>query len=63
MISIIVSTYNRPDALRLVLLALAQQNIKTFEVIVADDGSTNETKRIIESLKIKVDYTLSHVWH
>ncbi|CAL7960726.1 conserved hypothetical protein [Gammaproteobacteria bacterium] len=63
MISVIVSTYNRPDALCLVLLALAQQDVKAFEVIVADDGSTNKTKQVIESLKIKVDYTLSHVWH
>ncbi len=55
MISIIVSTYNRPDALRLVLLALAQQDVDGFEVIVADDGSTDETKQVIESLKLKIN--------
>ncbi|MEI8054895.1 MAG: glycosyltransferase [bacterium] len=63
MISVIVSTYNRPDALRLVLLALAQQDFKAFEVVVADDGSTDKTKQVIESLKTKVGYNLSHVWH
>jgi glycosyltransferase involved in cell wall biosynthesis len=63
MISIIVSTYNRPDALRLVLLALAEQSIKNFEVIVADDGSANETKQVIEALKSKVDYKIVHIWH
>lgn len=63
MISVIVSTYNRHDALYLVLLALAEQDVKTFEVIVADDGSTDKTKQLIESLKTKVDYNLEHVWH
>jgi glycosyltransferase involved in cell wall biosynthesis len=62
MISIIVSTYNRPDALRLVLLALADQEAKDFEVIVADDGSTDETRQVIELLKSKVDYRIEHVW-
>lgn len=63
MISIIVSTYNRPDALRLVLLALAEQDAKDFEVIVADDGSTDETKQITESVAAKVAYNVRHVWH
>ncbi len=62
MISIIVSTYNRPDALRLVLLALSEQDVKNFEVIVADDGSTDETKQVVEALKLKVDYNIKHIW-
>jgi glycosyltransferase involved in cell wall biosynthesis len=63
MISIIISTYNRPDALGLVLLALAEQDAKNFEVIVADDGSTDETKQVIESVAAKVAYNIGHVWH
>lgn len=63
MISIIVSTYNRPDALRLVLLALAEQDAKDFEVIVADDGSADETKQVIESVAAKVTYNIRHIWH
>ena len=42
-ISIIVTTYNRPDALEAVLRGLARQSDKDFEVIVADDGSTPDT--------------------
>ena len=42
-ISIIVTTYNRPDALDAVLRGLARQSDKDFEVVVADDGSTPDT--------------------
>ena len=36
-ISVLVATYNRPDALELVLQSLKEQTDKNFEVIVADD--------------------------
>jgi glycosyltransferase involved in cell wall biosynthesis len=38
-ISVIVSTYNRPDALAAVMRGLAHQTAGHFETIVADDGS------------------------
>ena len=38
LISVIVSTYNRPDALALVLEGLVDQTDRRFEIIVADDG-------------------------
>lgn len=60
--SIIVSTYNRPDALELVLLRLDEQTIDAFEVVVADDGSTAETAEVIERLKGRVRYVLKHAW-
>lgn len=60
--SIIVATYNRPDALRLVLAALDEQTIGDFEVIVADDGSSEETRDTIDSLRDRVAYPLKHVW-
>jgi len=61
-ISVIVSTYNRPDALRLVLFALNEQDTGDFEVIVADDGSSEETKEVIDAVKLRVHYNLSRVW-
>ena len=39
LISVIVTTYNRADALDAVLAALAGQNERGFEVVIADDGS------------------------
>lgn len=60
--SIIVTTYNRPDALRLVLIALTQQTCLPDEVIIADDGSENETRLLIEQLSNQLNYPLKHIW-
>lgn len=43
LISVIVTTYNRPDALSAVLRALLDQTDASFEVVVADDGSRQPT--------------------
>ena len=44
LISVISSTYNRSDALSTTLSGLLRQTDTNFEVIVADDGSTEETR-------------------
>ena len=49
--SIILSTYNRPQALLTVLEALKLQTIQDFEVCIADDGSTKDTQQIIENFQ------------
>ena len=61
-ISVIITTYNRPDALSLVLRGLAAQNAGDFEVLVADDGSTAETAAAIDALRPNLPYELRHVW-
>ena len=48
-ITLIISTYNRPEALRLSLLSTRQQTRTPDEVIVADDGSSNSTRHLIDS--------------
>lgn len=63
LISVIVSTYNRPDALNLVLQSLNQQSDTNFEIIVADDGSREETRVLVESFQTSHHQTLKHVWH
>jgi glycosyltransferase involved in cell wall biosynthesis len=60
--SVIVPTYNRPEALRRVLLELDRQTTDDFEVVVGDDGSSEDTRETIESLKGQVGYTLKHAW-
>lgn len=65
-ISVIVTTYNRPDALTAVLRALLDQTDRNFEVIVADDGSTNATRTAVQSLQAALPVAgpkrLIHAW-
>ena len=62
-ISIIVSTYNWPEALNLVLIALNNQSYQKFEVLVADDGSTQDTRQLVERHQIDYKQPLHHIWH
>lgn len=61
-VSVIVSTYNKPEWLEKVLWGLNCQNYKDFEVLVADDGSDSETKKRIDKMRDVVSYEIKHVW-
>src|SRR5262245_58906989 len=62
LISVIVTTYNREDALDAVLAALSRQSDRAFEVVIADDGSGPSTAAVVESWRSRVGVPLSHVW-
>jgi glycosyltransferase involved in cell wall biosynthesis len=62
-ISVIVATYNRPDALNVVLQSLECQTDNNFEIIIADDGSDDETRSLIERHIQKTKNLIKHVWH
>ena len=49
--SVVVPTLNRPAKIRRCLEALAQQDHASFEVIVIDDGSTDDTPATLEQLR------------
>ncbi|RPH32359.1 MAG: glycosyltransferase [Bacteroidales bacterium] len=61
-ISLIITTYNRKDALELVLLSVKMQSLMPFEVIVADDGSTSETAELIKHYQTQFPVKLLHCW-
>ncbi len=63
LISVIVTTYNREDALDAVLRALSRQSDLNFEIVVADDGSRGDTARLIESWQRRLQFPLKHVRH
>ena len=63
LISIVVSTYNRPDALNACLRALAHQTDQLFEIVVADDGSGPQTSEVIERWAPRLPVPIQHVWH
>lgn len=60
--SVIVTTYNRPDALAAVLRGLAAQVDQDFEVLVADDGSTQDTTQLVQTTAGDFPVSLRHVW-
>ena len=61
--SLIISTYNWPGALEVCLLSVLNQSIFPDEVIIADDGSTEETRAIIQRFQTTFPVPLHHVWH
>jgi glycosyltransferase involved in cell wall biosynthesis len=60
-VSIIVTTYNRPDALRKVIIALYHQTRLPDEILVADDGSGPETHEVISEFQHHQAPALYHV--
>lgn len=62
-ISVIVTTYNWPQALEKVLNALQAQDYPNFEIIIADDGSTEETAALIRARRETSGIPLLHCWH
>ena len=61
-ISVAVITYNWPQALALVLKALARQSELPFEVIVTDDGSGASTRECLERIAADYPARLVHLW-
>jgi len=62
--SIIIPTYNRAQRLSKCLQSLADQTYKNFEVIVADDGSIDDTSTVVASFsaELNLKYIYSENW-
>ncbi|MDA8099367.1 MAG: glycosyltransferase family 2 protein [Nitrospiraceae bacterium] len=63
-ISVIVPTYNRPKALELCLLSLSRQSVLPHEVLIADDGSGQETRDTVARLTRDLQHVfpVKHIW-
>jgi glycosyltransferase involved in cell wall biosynthesis len=64
--SLVVTTYDRPDALGLVLASAAQQTVAPHEVLVADDGSDERTAKVVRGFARRFadrGIAMHHVWH
>jgi glycosyltransferase involved in cell wall biosynthesis len=62
LISLIISTYNWPEALRVVLASLRAQDERGFEVVIADDGSGPATAELVRAAAADFPVPLKHVW-
>ncbi|MDA1017169.1 MAG: glycosyltransferase family 2 protein, partial [Planctomycetota bacterium] len=62
-ITVIITTYNRPDALAAVIQAYFDQTDRNFDMIIADDGSTRDTLDVINDLRTRATFPIQHVWH
>lgn len=60
--AVIVTTYNRPDALAAVLAGYEAQTDQDFELVVADDGSTSETQDVVRNYQRHSRCAVRHVW-
>ncbi len=60
--TLLISTYNRPDALTLCLESVLQQTVMPYEIVIADDGSDGKTKELLLSYQKKFSCLLKHVW-
>ena len=60
--SIIITTYNRPDALLLVLQSIEGQTKLPKEVVIADDGSDTITQELITDFQKSSNLNIIHSW-
>jgi glycosyltransferase involved in cell wall biosynthesis len=61
-LSLVISTYNRPDALAKVLRGVQSQTRWPDEVLIADDGSGDETRRLIQEWQGQARGPVRHLW-
>jgi len=61
--SIILTTYNWPQALKVVLSSILAQTESNFEIIIADDGSSQETQDLIQAVLKSCSHRWIHVRH
>jgi glycosyltransferase involved in cell wall biosynthesis len=60
-VGVVISTYNNPSGLEKVLCGYIYQSVMADEIVIADDGSGDETRLLIESFKERLP--IKHIWH
>lgn len=60
--TLIITTYNKPVFLELVLKSVLTQRVMPGEIIIADDGSSNETRELVRHYQKLMPVPLVHSW-
>ena len=63
LVSLLISTYNWKEALSLCLYSAFVQTVKPAEILIADDGSREDTRQLIDEMRANTDIPIVHVWH
>lgn len=63
LVSLLISTYNWKEALSLCLYSAFAQTVKPYEILIADDGSRDDTRQLIDEMREKTDIPIVHIWH
>jgi glycosyltransferase involved in cell wall biosynthesis len=61
-VALIINTYEQPDYLARVLSAMGRQSENPAEVLLADDGSGEETRRVFAAWAVGKTFRCEHVW-
>lgn len=61
--SVVISTYNQPVWLHKALHGYLYQTFDDFEILIADDGSGEPTREVIENFQQVAPFPVRHVWH
>ncbi|MFZ1808149.1 MAG: glycosyltransferase family A protein [Cyclobacteriaceae bacterium] len=48
--SVVIPTYNRADFIKFTIESVLDQQFQDFEIIVVDDGSSDETERVVKDI-------------
>ncbi|MFA6354747.1 MAG: glycosyltransferase family A protein [Candidatus Paceibacterota bacterium] len=59
-ISVLIATYNRSNLISRAIQSVIDQNFKNWELLIADDGSTDDTEKIVRSFAIQ-DERVKHL--
>jgi GT2 family glycosyltransferase len=60
--SVVLSTFDQPRLLDLALCGYARQSVRTFEIVIADDGSRPDTRELIQARARSFPVPIRHVW-
>jgi len=61
-LSLLVTTFDRPEALARVLTSIERQTEVPDEIIIADDGSGPSTRRVVDDFRRRLGREVHHAW-
>ncbi|MCH7412062.1 glycosyltransferase family 2 protein [Belliella sp. R4-6] len=62
MFTLLTPTYNRAHTLERLFNSINSQTYRSFEWLIIDDGSNDDTQIIIEGFKLKANYDITYVY-